>query len=141
MTGLLRGCIWNETVRPEFGIGPLAGDSQQISLRQDFQGTFHRSKDHLSNKGNSFLFAFTSLFGDCRKFWRVMLFRLTSSLQPFWVLPWITDMSSQETLGPHKPEYFSSSPTELKTAMILAYIHVALPDTPYRISMELSVEP
>lgn len=28
--------------------------------------------------------------------------------------PRITDMSSQETLQPHKPEYFSSSPTELK---------------------------
>lgn len=139
MTGLLRGCIWNERSETRVWNRAPAGDPQQISLRQDFQGTFDRSKDHLSNKGNSFLLMLASLFGGCSF---LEGDALQANLQLASLLgPWITDMSSQETFGPHKPEYFSSSPTELKTAMILVYIHVVLPDTLYRISMELSVEP
>lgn len=139
MTGLLRGWIWNERSETRVWNRPLAGDPQQVSHRQDFHGTFDCAKIIFLTKET--LFSLCSLHclgvvdfleGDA----------LQANLQLAILLgPWITDMSSQETLGPHKPEYFSSSLTELKTAMILVYIHVVLPDTLYRVSVGLSVEP
>lgn len=126
-------------MRPELGIGPLAGDPQQVSHRQDFQGTFDCAKIIFLTKETLFCLCSLHCLG-------VVDFLEGDALQAnlqFAILlgPWITDMSSQEALGPHKPEYFSSSPTELKTAMILVYIHVVLPGTLYRTPAELSVEP
>lgn len=74
----------------------LGRPKNEVSLRQDFQGMLDLSKGPLSNKENSFVFVFASLFGGCS-------FLECDALQAALQLtippsPRIADMSSQETL-------------------------------------------